>query len=171
MIEACIPKVITIAKRLKQRLPQHVELDDLIQAGCVGLLDAARRYDPTKGASFATFGCKRATGAMLDDLRSMDPFGRVLSKRMRGLVVTEQLTPAQVDQMQAQPNVVPDLVGRRWIRRAVGTLSSRHRRVLLLCYRSTAVIAGASVGVGENRAFQIRDEALGKLRVLAGVAS
>ncbi len=61
-----------IAYHLMGRLPASVQVDDLIQAGLIGLLDAAGQYDPRQGASFETYASIRIRGAMLDELRRND---------------------------------------------------------------------------------------------------
>lgn len=66
------PLVRRIALHLAARLPASVELDDLIQAGMIGLMDAAGRYKEDQGAQFETYATQRIRGAMLDELRSND---------------------------------------------------------------------------------------------------
>ncbi len=61
-----------IAQHLAARLPASVDIDDLLQAGMVGLLEAARNYDAGRGASFETYAGIRIRGAMLDDIRKHD---------------------------------------------------------------------------------------------------
>ncbi len=61
-----------IAFHLVSRMPPSVEVDDLIQAGMIGLLDAARNYSPSRGASFETYAGIRIRGAMLDEVRRAD---------------------------------------------------------------------------------------------------
>ena len=61
-----------IAHHLKGRLPASVQLDDLIQAGMIGLIEAAKKYEPSKGASFETYAGIRIRGAMLDEIRKGD---------------------------------------------------------------------------------------------------
>ncbi len=72
-----------IARRMKARLPASVELDDIIQAGMVGLLDAIERYEQTRGAQFQTYAEQRIRGAMLDELRSSDWLPRSARRNMR----------------------------------------------------------------------------------------
>jgi RNA polymerase sigma factor for flagellar operon FliA len=55
-----------IAHHLKGRLPASVQVDDLIQSGMIGLIEAARKYEPSKGASFETYAGIRIRGSMLD---------------------------------------------------------------------------------------------------------
>jgi len=61
-----------IARHLAARLPSTVDIDDLMQSGMVGLLEAANNFDPSRGACFATYAGIRIRGAMLDDIRKND---------------------------------------------------------------------------------------------------
>ncbi len=72
-----------IAYHLVSRLPSHVQVDDLIQSGMVGLIEAAKNYDPSLGASFETYAGIRVRGAMLDDVRHADWSPRSLHRKMR----------------------------------------------------------------------------------------
>jgi len=74
-----------LAYQLKAKLPPSVELDDLIQAGMMGLLDAINRYEDTHGAQFETYASQRIRGAMLDELRSADWLPRGIRKNMRDI--------------------------------------------------------------------------------------
>lgn len=77
------PLVKRIAHHLMLRLPSSVSVDDIIQAGMIGLLDAAGRYDELRGAQFETFAAQRIRGAMLDELRQADWLPRTLRRDMR----------------------------------------------------------------------------------------
>ncbi|MFI3247417.1 MAG: sigma-70 family RNA polymerase sigma factor, partial [Ferrimonas sp.] len=66
------PLVKRIAHHLLARLPASVQLDDLVQAGMLGLLEASGNFDASKGASFETFAGIRIRGAMLDEIRRGD---------------------------------------------------------------------------------------------------
>jgi RNA polymerase sigma factor FliA len=72
-----------LAYQLKAKLPPSVELDDLIQAGMMGLLDAINRYEDTHGAQFETYAAQRIRGSMLDELRNTDWLPRSMRKNMR----------------------------------------------------------------------------------------
>ncbi|RUR08340.1 RNA polymerase sigma factor FliA [Legionella sp. km772] len=72
-----------IAHHLLGRLPQSVQLDDLIQAGMMGLLEAARNYDASKGASFETYAGIRIRGHMLDEVRRNDWVPRSVHRNSR----------------------------------------------------------------------------------------
>lgn len=83
MILQELPQVHYIASRILDRLPQQVELDDLISAGVLGLLDAYRCFDPTKNAQFGTFARFRIKGAILDSLRALDWGSRGIRRKAR----------------------------------------------------------------------------------------
>ena len=72
LIETHAPLVKKIALHLLARLPASVQLDDLMQAGMIGLLEAAQRYSFTKGATFETYAGIRIRGAMVDEIRKGD---------------------------------------------------------------------------------------------------
>ncbi|VAW69671.1 RNA polymerase sigma factor for flagellar operon [hydrothermal vent metagenome] len=74
-----------IAYHLLVRLPSNVLVDDLIQSGMLGLIEAAKNYDPSQGASFETYAGIRVRGAMLDDVRHADWSPRSLHRKMRQL--------------------------------------------------------------------------------------
>jgi len=66
------PLIKFIAHRLALRLPPHIELDDLMSAGVIGLIDAIEKFNPGKETQFKTYAEIRIRGAMLDELRSQD---------------------------------------------------------------------------------------------------
>jgi RNA polymerase sigma factor for flagellar operon FliA len=80
-----LPRVRTIAYRLAQRLPATVDREELVQCGVLGLMDAARRYDPRHDCSFATYSEIRIRGAVLDQLRALDWAPRALRQTERTL--------------------------------------------------------------------------------------
>lgn len=77
------PLVRRLALQLIAKLPASVELDDMIQAGMLGLLDAANRYQDDQGAQFETYASQRIRGAMLDELRANDWLSRGLRQSSR----------------------------------------------------------------------------------------
>jgi RNA polymerase sigma factor for flagellar operon FliA len=87
-----LSQVYYIASRIRERLPQHVELEDLVNAGVLGLLEASRTFDSSKNAQFKTFAKFRIRGAILDSLRDSDWGSRYIRRRGREIVeVTSQL--------------------------------------------------------------------------------
>ncbi|MEX2474327.1 RNA polymerase sigma factor FliA [Marinobacter sp.] len=77
------PLVKKIALHLMARLPASVQLDDLMQAGMIGLLEAAQRYSTTKGATFETYAGIRIRGAMVDEIRKGDWVPRSVHRNAR----------------------------------------------------------------------------------------
>ena len=77
------PLVKRIAHHMMASLPPSVEIDDVIQSGMMGLLDAARRYQTSEGAQFETYAVQRIRGAMLDGLRQCDWLPRGIRRSLR----------------------------------------------------------------------------------------
>ena len=92
--EACIAQNTLLVKRialhLVSRLPPSVQLEDLIQAGMIGLIEAAQKYDQSKGASFETYAGIRIRGAMIDEIRKGDWVPRSVHRNTRKVMETIQ---------------------------------------------------------------------------------
>jgi RNA polymerase sigma factor for flagellar operon FliA len=85
--------VRAIAVRVHESLPVHVDLDDLVHAGVMGLFDAATKYDSTKEVAFKSYAKHRIKGSILDSLRQLDWASRDLRKRHKQLeTVTRELS-------------------------------------------------------------------------------
>jgi RNA polymerase sigma factor for flagellar operon FliA len=80
-----LPAVRYVARRIHGRLPQHVELDDLVSAGVVGLIDAFSKFDHTKKVQFKSYAQFRIRGAILDSLRVLDWSPRELRRKGRAV--------------------------------------------------------------------------------------
>jgi RNA polymerase sigma factor for flagellar operon FliA len=74
-----------VVRRMGRRLPSHIDRDDLIAAGMIGLLEAADRFDPARGEKFESFAEFRIRGAILDDLRERDSMSRDMRRVYRAL--------------------------------------------------------------------------------------
>lgn len=83
LVEQFAPLVKRIAYHLLGRLPASVQVDDLLQAGMIGLLEASRKFDHGKGASFETYAGIRIRGAMLDEVRKGDWAPRSVHRNSR----------------------------------------------------------------------------------------
>jgi len=79
------PTVRYVARRIHERLPQHVELDDLIAAGMIGLIDAFSKFDDSKRVQFKSYAQFRIRGAILDSLRTLDWSPRELRRKGRAV--------------------------------------------------------------------------------------
>lgn len=93
LVEKHASLVKRIAHHLMARLPASVIVDDLIQAGMIGLLEAAKNFDGSKGASFETFAGIRIRGAMLDEIRKGDWTPRSVHKN--GRAISEAITEVE----------------------------------------------------------------------------
>lgn len=74
--------VENVVDKIRHRLPAHVERDDLVSVGRLGLIEASRRYERSRGVPFGAFARQRIHGAILDELRSRDMLGRTARKRV-----------------------------------------------------------------------------------------
>ena len=102
-----LPTVRYLARRIHERLPQHVELDDLISAGVVGLIDALAKFDHSKKVQFKSYAQFRIRGAILDSLRTLDWSPRELRRKGRAVeeairAVTQRVGRAPLEQEIAQ---------------------------------------------------------------------
>lgn len=89
------PLVKRLAYHLVGRLPSSVMVDDLIQAGMIGLLDASRQYDPTQGASFETYATIRVRGSMIDELRRNDWAPKSVHKKQRDVAAAIKIVESR----------------------------------------------------------------------------
>lgn len=110
------PLVRRIAGQIIRRVPANVELDDMIQAGMIGLNDALERFDAARGVQFETFATQRIRGAMLDELRGTDWMSRGDRRQIRAMdAATQRLehtlgrAPAEADVAQAMGMPLADL--------------------------------------------------------------
>ena len=99
-----LPLVKAIAVRVHENLPVHVDLDDLVHAGVLGLFDAASKFNPEKQVAFSSYAKHRIKGAILDSLRQLDWASRDLRRRhkqveaaTRELSATLQRTPTEAE--------------------------------------------------------------------------
>lgn len=85
MLQQYSPLVKRLAHQMIARLPANIELDDLIQVGMIGLMEALGRFDPGQGVQLETFATQRIRGAMLDELRSNDHLSRGARRQQRAI--------------------------------------------------------------------------------------
>ncbi len=98
-----------IAHRIHERLPQHVELDDLISAGVVGLIDAFNKFDHTKQVQFKSYAQFRIRGAILDSLRILDWSPRELRRKGRAVQEAIQALTRSQRRTPTEPEVAREL--------------------------------------------------------------
>ncbi len=100
-----LPQVKYIARRIHERLPQHVPFDDLLHAGIVGLIDALHKYDASKNVRFASYAKFRIRGAILDSLRDMDWSPRDLRRKARRLESAMQKLQSELGHSASEPEL------------------------------------------------------------------
>ena len=82
LVDSYLPLVKVTVSRMSINLPSFISREELYSAGCVGLVSAVERYDPSRDARFTTYAITRIRGAVLDELRSHDVLGRVVRDRV-----------------------------------------------------------------------------------------
>jgi len=85
LITECLPLVKFVAHRIANRLPAHVDVDDLIHSGILGLMDAVRKFEPDRNVKFKTYAEQRIRGAILDGLRDLDWVPRSLRRKKKDI--------------------------------------------------------------------------------------
>jgi len=97
LIMSCMPLVRHVVSRLAAQLPEHLDREDLLEAGIFGMIDAIERYNPREDAKFETYAVLRVRGAVLDELRSRDFVPRSLRKKARQIRQARAALIAQND--------------------------------------------------------------------------
>ncbi len=156
---------------LMRRLPRCVDIDDLVQAGHVGVLEARARYKDDDTAQFNTFATHRIRGAMLDYLRSTDPLSRAERKKQNAINRSTVQTPKDIRQEEYDEPAVeyetPELPGTpKRLQKALAKLSANEQYVLRTEFwlGGTQDQAAHALGLTPSRICQLRKEALAKLR-------
>jgi len=104
-----LPQVQYIASRILERLPQQVELSDLVHAGVIGLLEAYRSFDDSKNAQFKTFAKFRIKGAILDSLRALDWGSRGIRKKAREITEATQKLQGALGRFPTKEEVAAEM--------------------------------------------------------------
>ncbi len=100
-----LPLVKAIAIRVHENLPVHVELDDLVHAGVLGLFDAAEKFNPGKQVVFSSYAKHRIKGAILDSLRQLDWASRDLRRRHKQVEAVTRDLAATLQRMPTESEV------------------------------------------------------------------
>ena len=117
-----LPQVRYIARRIHERLPRHVPLEDLVHAGVVGLIDALQKFDRGKRVQFGSYAKFRIRGAILDSLRGLDwaprqnnlgnygagilAAGQALVRRISAVICNERATPPAAKRTSQNAQVI-----------------------------------------------------------------
>ncbi|MGH9673667.1 MAG: FliA/WhiG family RNA polymerase sigma factor, partial [Bryobacteraceae bacterium] len=104
-----LPLVKAIAVRVHENLPVHVDLDDLVHAGILGLFDAVKKYQPDKQVIFSSYAKHRIKGAILDSLRQLDWASRDLRRRHRQVEAAHRELAAKLQRNPTEQEVAETL--------------------------------------------------------------
>jgi len=104
-----LPQVRYIARRIHNRLPPHVQLEDLVHAGVLGLIEALHKYDPSKNVELKSYAKYRIQGAILDSLRDLDWSPRPLRKKARQLEQAHQRLRGRLGRSATEPELAAEL--------------------------------------------------------------
>jgi RNA polymerase sigma factor for flagellar operon FliA len=104
-----LPQVKYIAKRIHDRLPPHVLLEDLIHAGILGLIEAIQRFDPARHVDLKAYAKYRIHGAILDSLRDLDWSPRPLRRKARGIEEALQKLKARLGYSPSESQLAEEL--------------------------------------------------------------
>jgi len=104
-----LPTVRFIARRIHERLPQHVELEELVSAGMLGLLDACSKFDTNKNVQFKSYAQFRIRGAILDSLRTLDWSPRELRRKGRAVEEAIRAVTARRGRTATEPEIAQEL--------------------------------------------------------------
>ncbi|HEY2466649.1 MAG TPA: FliA/WhiG family RNA polymerase sigma factor [Terracidiphilus sp.] len=104
-----LPIVRFLARRIHERLPQHVDIEDLVSAGVVGLMDAFSKFDPQKKVQFRSYAQFRIRGAILDSLRTLDWSPRDLRRKGRAVEETIRVLTARLKRAPGETEIAGEM--------------------------------------------------------------
>jgi RNA polymerase sigma factor for flagellar operon FliA len=104
-----LPIVRFLARRIHERLPQHVDIEDLVSAGVVGLMDAFQKFDPGKKVQFRSYAQFRIRGAILDSLRTLDWSPRELRRKGRAVEEAIRVLTARAGRAPGEAEVAVEM--------------------------------------------------------------
>ena len=109
VIKRYSPMIKYVANRIAMRLPPHIEVDDLISVGVLGLMDAISKYDSSRGAKFKTYAEFRVRGAILDELRAMDWVPRSIRQKASNVDKVVQSLQAKLSRSPEDEEVAKEM--------------------------------------------------------------
>src|SRR5579875_496521 len=176
-----LPLVRRVVQRLAARKPPHIELDDLVSWGIVGLLDPIGKYDPAKEALFSTYAQFRIRGAILDHLRSLDWVPRSVRQKASlgemslfsledlGFGSGEERLKSGQNGDEGEADPLRALLSHERVHlvaEAIQHLPERERIVVTLYYHEELTMkeVGAVLGLTESRVSQLHSQAMLRLK-------
>jgi RNA polymerase sigma factor FliA len=104
-----LPIVRYLARRIHERLPHHVDIEDLVSAGVVGLMDAFQKFDPAKKVQFRSYAQFRIRGAILDSLRTLDWSPRELRRKGRAVEEAIRALTGRLGGAPGEPEIAAEM--------------------------------------------------------------
>jgi RNA polymerase sigma factor FliA len=104
-----LPQVRYLARRIHERLPRHVPLEDMIHAGVIGLIDALNKFDRSKHVQFGSYAKFRIRGAILDSLREMDWGPRELRRKARRVEEAQRKLSLSLNRSPSEQEIAKEL--------------------------------------------------------------
>jgi len=104
-----LPTVRYLARRIHERMPHHVEIDDLVSAGVLGLIDAFHKFDPEKKVQFRSYAQFRIRGAILDSLRTLDWSPRDLRRKGRAIEEAIRSLTVRMGRAPSEPEIAAEM--------------------------------------------------------------
>lgn len=147
LIEANLPLVKHVVFQVAVHFPRHVEREELARAGALGLVEAARRYDGSRGVPFERFAARRIRGAMLDAVRAADWAPRSVRKLARRLETMEQRLATELGRMPSTEETAD----------ALGVSDGELRRLRSRVYRSVVLALEQEIDDGGSEDLSLLD--------------
>ena len=163
-----------VARQLSRKLRDQVDLDELVSAGTLGLMQAAASYEPSRGLSFSTFAVPRIRGSMLDELRRHDPVSRGVRHKTRAMESARETLTRKLGREPRAAEVareldIPDETLRQWQLDVEGSVRlSLDRAPRALADQDTLTAADA---FADDRAIDVEEQLTQEQRIaLLGIA-
>ena len=131
-----LPLVRAIARRVHENLPVHVDLDDLVHAGVLGLFDAANRYNAGKQVVFSNYAKHRIKGAILDSLRQLDWASRDMRRRHKQVEAATRDLAAELQRNPTEAEVAQRL-----------GMDQERWRIMMIDLRNLGLISASTRGI------------------------
>ncbi|MEJ2008478.1 MAG: FliA/WhiG family RNA polymerase sigma factor [Acidobacteriota bacterium] len=138
-----LPQVRCIAQKIHARLPPHIQLEDLVNTGVLGLIEALAKFDPERNVQLQSYARYRIQGAILDSLREQDWSPRLLRQRERQLEMAREKLRAQLGRSPSQAELAAEVgISDRQFQRLLGELQGLNVTSL----QEPAFLEGHSLG-------------------------
>ncbi len=160
-----MPLVERVVRRIRRRLPAHMDIDDLRSAGSLGLWRAIERYDPGRGLKFSTYATWTIRGAVYDELRRVDHAPRDM-RRLHEVPVQRQFDLVLSEELRDRGEDVQAAAERGdEVRSLLELCNERERRILISYYLDDMTMSSIARGLGvcQSRVSQLHISCIARL--------